>query len=488
MKNSTNVDRYGYPIRKKDYIKKEKFQYINKKSIKDEMKDLRELMGKEIESPVDRKELVGKMLKDNPYVDEYLQSQSYAKKQVKLKSNRLAEEDLFTSDLDKMATYIIEKGFTKEDVKDNEQLKDLNKTWKEYSILSDYGNVKNLQRNLDISHEDPSDEDNSFVAAKGVVYINSLHEAMKENGALYRLSEDKKKKLRDQHVYDNLGKYPTLDEAYYNWVAFGEEYGFSDSFTVEERNRIQDKWKVKFATEKHPLSPSKRMFKLEEMYGHLGYELSLILKELGSPVEKRQHQKPVENNAGLDELEMILSLSDPSHVKGLLTIQSDKGYERRLEYYPLFKMLCDKHMGDINSPLHDTLHKFVEVVNVADLSLIEREIVELVMSDLRVHDNENIDRMKNPYSSIADYINVKYNESFDKKKVIHTINNKIVPILVGTCRDLEKGVSKKKCTECKVSKFASETNFGKDTRNVSGLKSVCKKCATENEKNRKQIV
>jgi hypothetical protein len=476
MKNSTNVDRYGYPLRKKDYIKKEEFQYINKKSIKDEMKDLREFMGKEIESPVDRNELVSKFLKDNPFVDEYLQTKSYADKQVKRKFHRLAEEDLFTSDLDKMATYIIDKY-------DNKP----NAIWSEYSTLTEYGNEKHSQRNLEISYEDPTDE-MGFVAAKGVIYINTLHEAMKENGAVYRLSEDKKKEIRKQHLHANLGNYPEFDEAYYKWVEFGEIYGFSEKFTETEKNYIQDKYLAKFAKENNPLSPKKRMYKLREMYNHLGYELTKLLEQLGTPIRKKKYSIPVENNAGLDELEMILSLSDPSHVKGLLTIQSDQGYERRLEYYPLFKMLSDKHMDDVNSPIHDTLHKFVEVVNAADLSLIQREILELVMNDIRVNENENIDRMKNPYSSIADYINVKYNESFDKKKVIHTINNKIVPILVGTCRDLEKGVSKKKCTECKVSKFASETNFGKDTRNVSGLKSVCKKCATENEKNRKQIV
>jgi len=132
---------------------------------------------------------------------------------------------------------------------------------------------------LEISYEDPSDDD-SFIREKGVIYVNTLHEAMKQSGVTYRLSEAEKRKLRQQRLIDNIGEYEELEEAYLNWTTMGEMYGFSDKYTPEEQKEIKARHIEEFEKSKHPWSPSKRMYKLRDKPSfELQQKINRLLRE-----------------------------------------------------------------------------------------------------------------------------------------------------------------------------------------------------------------
>ncbi|RFU70325.1 hypothetical protein D0469_06920 [Peribacillus saganii] len=458
-------------FRQKDYITPDKYHYLMEKWITDEMKDIYKQLDKSLDLQ-ERNQLLHALINRSPYINEFLQTKYYCDQQVKRTVLPQSENAVFSSQLGHMANFLLDK------------YDEVNGKWKEYTTLTAYGHEKGSKRNLEISYEDPSG-DEQFVKEKGVVYVNTLHDAMGQTGTNYRLSEEKKREIRKQYLIANLDKYPELKEAYVNWLEFGKAYGFSDDYSKEQQKQIQLKHIETLKGSNHPLSSSKRLYKLREMYNHVGYELSVMMKQLGDSIETKTYSNPVDTNNAVIELAKELSLSDPNHVRALLSYQSATGYERRLEDFPLFKMLSDKHIGDIDSPLYEVIHKFIKVVTEADLSLMEREIVHLIMNDTQIHNNPAMDRMINPYKNIALYINEKYNKQFDKRSLLHNINHKIVPVLVGTYRDIENGVTKKKCNRCKEHKFASETNYGKDRK---ALKSICKKCAAKKEGKRKQIV
>jgi hypothetical protein len=293
----------------------------------------------------------------------------------------------------------------------------------------------------------------------------------------HKASEEEKRRIRKQEVMDNLEQYPDLMESYKVWKGIGLKYGFDlDEYSKIERDQLKDEWLLEFSKEEHIHSPQKRYYELRKQYNDMGYTLHTILKQLQKTVKikKSQHMSPMINTD--DQIYDKFDLSKGDHVAALLKIDYDK---KNKEYLPLYYMLNAEYKDKVDSGIHYILEEFHEAVSETEFNDIEREIVELILD---IHSEQSIYQQActiNPYSLIMKYINEKYSLGKSKANIIHIVNEKIASLIANTYLNQKIGTVKIKCSGCKKEKFASLVNFGVDTRNKTGFKSICKKCLAE---------
>jgi hypothetical protein len=421
------------------------------------------------------KEVVEQRLKSLNQLIEYFRNQG-----IKKKDDKLTHENYLCRKLDKLADYLLTQY-------DEEYSK-----FKDYTMLNEYGRVMNQKREVGISYEEVEEYAGetylSDAMLKGLeVHIDMIEQYASKSASefedVYKLSEDEKKKMRDEYVKGKLDKSPMLKQMFEEWLKLGEIYGFAAK-DEETRNEIQSFWIEKFKNEKHPLTPKQRMYRLREMYHHLGYELFEVAKNIANPTVVKNKDSNIQDDNQIEQaIEKVFDMGDPRHVAGLLTIQRDK----KGNFHPIFVMLEEKHKNHIDSPIRHILDECKYVLKFADLSEIERDIVDLIIQEPKIMKEAQRFTNRNPYTMIVDYINEKYGLSKTKRDIIHTVD-KISRIVANTYIDLKKEVGMKKCTYCEKEKLASLNNFGRDTRNKSGLKSICRKCASEKEKLRRKII
>lgn len=431
-----------------------------------------------------RLELVNRLINENESIIQFISQAEFKRKHgAKKKGEPLSHEDYFCKQLEQFSDYLLKKYDEYEDVK-----------YKEYTVLSDYVIKKDISDrenkrivgiNTDVMEED--DELPATVVAGLEIHIDMLDqyttEEYQQKINTYKLSEKKKKQLRDQTVQENLDKYPILKENYEYWRNIGLVYGLSNELSKKEKEKLKQYWLKEFEKDNYPMSPRQRYYKLRKMYNAIGYELSLILTQLQKLVKRRMYEKELYAVDYEEILEKTLDLTDQRHINALLTIQKGKKVG---EYYPLYKMIEEKYKDDKDSKIHIFLSEFKDALNIADLSEMQRDIVNLIIDK---HDEMSIyheDSKENPYKLIAKYINERYNLKKEKRNIIHIVKTKISRIIANTYIDLEKGLDTKKCSSCGINKMASIYNFGKDKRNKDGLKSICKRCAARSEKSRRK--
>jgi len=313
------------------------------------------------------------------------------------------------------------------------------------------------------------------------LHVDRLEFNTTRSNGIFNFSEDYKREVRNKAILESLEKYPTLSERYMMYEEIGLKYGFSDKLTKEEKSDLKQRWLKVFG--------GNRYYRLQKMYNNIGYELSVILDEFRKPVKRhiksqlKGHQH-VEDTSS-DFIFNMINLGIQDHVNGLLTIQ--KG-NKVGEYFPLYQLLKVKHKSNLESQFNIIADELSELLRIADLTDIERDIVYLITGN---HESYNIfDKAYgnvNPYELMAIYINEKYDLHKTKTDIKKMVSGRISKTLANTYEDLENGIDIKKCTQCKTEKVASKNNFGADSRKTDGLKSVCKKCTAENERVRKKI-
>ncbi|MFB5281928.1 hypothetical protein [Peribacillus sp. Hz7] len=322
------------------------------------------------------------------------------------------------------------------------------------------------------------------------LHVDRLESNTNRSNEIFNFSEVYKRGIRNKAIVQNLEKYPTLLERYTAWNDIGLKYGFSADLTKEQKGDLKNKWLEVFGEENNPIKPKERYYRLQKMYNNIGYELSVILDEFRKPVKRhiksqlKGHQH-VEDTSG-DFILGMVNLSIQDHVNGLLTIQ--KG-NKVGEYFPLYQLLKVKHENDIESPFNIIAAELIELLHIADLTELERDIVYLITEN---HESYNVFNKAyenaNPYELIATYINEKYDLHKTKTDIKKMVSGRISKTLANAYQDLENGVDAKGCTQCNIGKLASKHNFGVDSRKKDGLKSVCKKCASKNEENRRKLI
>lgn len=419
-------------------------------------------------------EVVEQYLKNLNQLIEYFRNQG-----IKKKGDKLTHENYLCRKLDNLADHLLVQY-------DEEYSK-----FKDYTMLNEYGRSMNTKRELGISYDEVEEHSGdtylSDTMLKGLeVHIDMIeHYASKsasEFDDIYKLSEDEKKKIRDKYVKGKLDQYPMLEKMFDEWLKLGEMYGFTEK-DKEKRNEIQSFWIEKFKNENYPLTPKQRMYRLRKMFNDLGYELFKIAESISNSTVVKNTDSNFQDNQFEQAIENVFDLGDPIHVAALLKIQRDK----KGNFHPIFVMLEEKHKEHIDTPIRHILDEFKNVLKFADLSNIERDIVDLIIQEPKIMKEAKKFADRNPYIMIVKYINDKYGLYKTKRDIIHIIEKKISRIIVNTYIDLKNEVGMKKCTYCDKEKLASLNNFGRDLRNKSGLKSICKKCASEKEKLRSKI-
>lgn len=419
-------------------------------------------------------EVVEQHLKILYQLIEYFRNQG-----IKKKDDKLTHENYLCRKLNKLADHLLVQY-------DEEYSK-----FKDYTMLNEYGRSMNTKRELGISYDEVEEHAGdtylSDTMLKGLeVHIDMIEQYTSKNVSefedVYKFSEDEKKKIRDEYVKEKLDQSPLLEKMFNEWLRLGEMYGFTEK-DKEKRDEIQNFWIEKFKNEKHLLTPKQRMYRLRKMYNDLGYELFKIAESISNPTAVKNTDSNFQDDQFEQAIENVFDLGDPRHVAGLLTIQRDE----KGNFHPIFVMLEEKHKEHIDSPIRHIIDEFKNVLKFADLSNIERDIVDLIIQEPKIMKEAQRFADRNPYIMIIKYINNKYGLYKTKRDIIHMIEKKISRIIANTYIDLKNEVGLKKCTYCSKEKLASLNNFGRDLRNKSGLKSICKKCASKKEKLRSKI-
>lgn len=407
----------------------------------------------------------------------YIRDQFY-RSQIKKKKNKLAENEQITRRLMFTANYILDKWIELENK--NEELIDY--TWKKF--LDSHSNQSN-KKQLTITNDEESIRNSHEIKLSKLEYLKEKH--------IYNLPEVRKQEQRKKEVMMDISKYPILNEKYLVYKEMGIRYGFdTDIYDKEARKELKKYWIDNFENDlDHPETGKQRYFKLRELYNHIGYELSVIRNQLRKPIESRGQNQPLQREFDLDVksywesmIDKCFDLKNSKHIASLLKIEKDSTFG---QFYPIFYELDKKYKDDMESPIYIMLAEFKNTLGLTDLTEMEKDIVSLIIGQNKELNIHKIDYNKNPYSLIADYINNKYGKNKNKRDIVNIINKKISGVLANTYIELDKGIDTKKCTVCRIDKLASKSNFGEDTRKKDGLKSVCKKCAAEAERKRKQI-
>lgn len=309
-----------------------------------------------------------------------------------------------------------------------------------------------------------------------------------EGTAISSPSPDKQLESRRKLLQAGLDN-DELKEQYDLYIALGKQYGFDKSLTPEQKAEAKVIWIDKFKQEHSQYSPEDRYRRLREMFNQIGTDLERMNDVLRKPVQPNRKKQPVLFQSDIQERVSdfalgSVELSNPIHINGLLTIQKD---EKLKTYFPIYMMLADKFEDDNESVFAGIADEMDNLIRQTDLSKMEKEIVRLIMGVHRRYNIYTYGEEVNPYKQLVDYINMKYYTKKTKADIIRLVKGKISTALSNTYIDIENGIDYKKCVSCNKEKLASVHNFGKDSRNAKGLKSVCKKCDAENKKKIKEI-
>lgn len=443
----------------------------------------------------ERIELINELMSDSYQVtDEFEEiidyiSSDYFRIQNRYKNGSSVryEETYLANGLSIVSDYLLDKW---------DEFESRNRELEEYTVQSHY-DIQRLRKagekkqiigfNTQVI-DDYYDDIPSSVIEGWELHVDYLENYTKHANDIFKISEEEKRKLRKYIVENSLDTYPELMERYIVYKELGLKYGFDESLSHDDKERIKNNWLEAFSQDaNNKLSPKARYYRIQKMYNEIGYELYKMQQLLSKPVKpskkKQSNQSDwlIEQQASDFILEMV-DLSDPAHVNGLLTIQKGKNVG---EYYPIWMMLEEKHKNNIDSEFHILREKIMNVLEVADLHETERDIVEIVLDkhhDLRLF---SFDYKGDLYKRIVEYINHKYGLNKKKNDVIRMIKYKISPLLADTYNQLMNGAKSKKCRKCRMDKLPN--SFGRDSRNKNGVKSICKKCDAKMKKKIRDI-
>ncbi|WP_419955919.1 hypothetical protein ACN6MT_11260 [Neobacillus niacini] len=412
---------------------------------------------------------------------EYISSQIFIQQNGQKKKKHFRyDETYLAKGLNNVADYVLDKWDTSDDR--NAEL-DEYEVWSKYEVdrgRKDRENKRVIGFNADVI-DDYLESGLSKTVTKGLeVHVDMIDDYLSKSQQSFKFSEKEKRQQRNQEVIDNLEKYPDLKVNYDTWKQLGLKYGFDmEDYTKEERKILKQSWIVQFENEDHPVSPKKRYYELRKHYNEMGYGLHILLQQLQKniSVDKSKQLVPLQDTD--NEIYELFDLTKPEHVAALLRIDHDKS---KKEYFPLYYILHNEYKNKSDSGLYYIFEEFQKALQLTDFNEMEKDIVNLLMG---VHEEYCIYNQActvNPYNLIVKYINEKYNLNKTKANIIHIIENKIASLIANTYYNIKIGTHSLKCTKCEKEKQATLINFGIDTRNKTGFKSICRKCLAEKER------
>jgi hypothetical protein len=176
--------------------------------------------------------------------------------------------------------------------------------------------------------------------------------------------------------------------------------------------------------------------RLKEVINDINYEMFVV---------KEQLRRPINCNEGKDDtvnhVDSVIDLSNIKHIKALLGFQTEQkkvnnGYKidengnkvqkqkRFTLYHPIYAMLKDKYADKMDSYIFLTLMEFETALKNANLTEMERDIVDVVMQ------NKGYEGLKNtyknhPYERAVAYIEEVYNVKKETRNITYALENTI---------------------------------------------------------------
>jgi hypothetical protein len=481
-------------------------------------------LDREIESASDRVRLVDDMLKlddlNQPvWIQQYIETEAYAKKHGdKKKTHKRAEEDYFCRGLESLADYILRA--------------DKEEQW-EFPILSSHALSVNPKREVFITKDVEKEP--------GGVYMDSLGftEEQQQSNKVRSLSVRKNREYRSVSDFE-IYKYPELKEMQkgvnilnnilgmsnkmsgiekqgkkelYIWRANDtlksqKEMAFAKWMKGEPRvqitgrssngmmipdmrdmleilvnsvrspmtdiNELESKWKGVMSF--YGVAPTgEGMYaKARKMRNEIQSDMSLVHDKLRNPIQSRGYKKE-STSYGTG----VISFAKKEHVAALLTVQKERAKGEEY-YYPIYSLLKEKHKNNAGSSMYIMLKLFDELIELADLTSMERDAVYIIQQKLAFEND-----IADPYERVRHYIGEKYEIHKSIKSIKYmleqTISNKIVEAYLDGEENWESIYNHDEgtyqtCTQCKKEKLLNERHYGKDNRKKNGYKSICCKC------------
>ncbi|MDQ1003984.1 hypothetical protein QFZ28_004384 [Neobacillus niacini] len=412
---------------------------------------------------------------------EYISSPVFRKQNGdKKKKHPRYEETYLAKGLDNISDYVLNKWHDWEGR--NENLDDY-EVWSKYEVergRKDRENKRVIGFNADVI-DDFLENGLSDTVKKGLeVHVDKVDDYLSKSQKSFKLSENEKKQQRNQEVLDNLEKCPDLKVSYDSWKQLGLKYGFDmEDYTKEERKLLKQSWITQFGNEDHPVTPKKRYYELRKHYNEMGYSLHVLFQQMQKKIKVNKAKQLIPWVDVDNQIYDLFDLEKPEHVAALLKIDYDK---KDKEYFPLYYLLHNDYKDKSDSGLYYIFEEFHEALKLTGLNDMEKDIVDLILD---VHEGYCIYNQActvNPYNLVMKYINEKYGLNKSKANIIHIIENKIARLIADTYYNIKIGTHTLKCTKCEKEKLATLNNFGIDTRNKTGFKSICRKCLAQVER------
>ena len=354
---------------------------------------------------------------------------------------------------------------------------------------------------LDSLMENPNFNDLQIHTLSETVPLKKLKATFSRSAALKNCPEDLRKTFEELwNQIDSTDLLITYYELLNGKRTLAPRQELLDKFTVDERNNLlaaaQNLTQFTYLKKRHELIDLRRQqFTLKDSYaapissmGHLPQPLFLntIVFDVDIPVYP----------LGLAEgplKEIIFEQNyDPAHLNDQQLNQlSNFLQEKRKpkptrsfdfrELEPVYQLFL--FLEDINSRIEEVkeahlvesnLDKLVETlefyINAADLTEIQKEILEK-----KIKHEQN--------SSIADYINKKYQKSYTANYISTIFRQKIIPKINEAASFHLEIVSNyfwpenfKKCTCCGRILLLHENNWVRKARSKDGFQNKCKRC------------
>lgn len=250
---------------------------------------------------------------------------------------------------------------------------------------------------------------------------------------------------------------------------------------IVDNDELEERWKKLLSYYYVPTNASSQFEAHNRIHNEIAYEKWVVYENKRKPVRSKAKSNGGSGGLNLgvviEHISRNFQYNDEKHISVLL------GWQPRVkksdEYYSLYCELKDKYSEQTGSPIYTLLTEFDRLVNQTKLTDMEKDIVDFLLVRNVKHRSGII--IDNPYLEIAIYLNNTYATDLEVRDVKRKVDQ-IAKKIANTYLELVDRSPVVECTCCGESRKQHERNFGKDKRNNSGFKSVCRECEKEKRK------
>lgn len=207
-------------------------------------------------------------------------------------------------------------------------------------------------------------------------------------------------------------------------------------YPISDENELNKKWENLLKFYDMRMDGTSQFERLKEVINETGYEMFVV---------KEQLRRPINCNEGKDDtvnhVDSIIDLSNIEHIRTLLGFQIEQkkvhdghkidGDGKKVQkqkrftlYHPIYAMLRDKYVDKTDSYIFLTLMEFETALKNADLTEMERDIVDVILQ------NKGYEGLKNTYNNhpherAVAYIEQVHNVKKETRNIKYALENTI---------------------------------------------------------------